>query len=64
MVEESIIKPHYGEVLTEKLLESFAKEYPRIRVKKPGYMYTQDYVIGRMNIIVDAENIITGHGAG
>lgn len=53
-----------GQPLTDEILVELKQRHSTIRVKKPGFMYTQEFRIGRLNVEVDRNNVITGFHRG
>lgn len=52
-----------GKPLTESI-EKQLRSFGDIRIKRPGFMYTQDFKPSRINIVVDKNNIVTHVGNG
>jgi hypothetical protein len=55
------LSAHIGKELTEQLELHLKLQIDNgsIRIKRPGYLYTQELKMGRTNIHVNEDNIIT-----
>lgn len=68
MIPARIPTPTWMLDLVGKPFEDYEDElreaYPQLRVKKSGYLYTQDFRAARLNVSVDDDGIITGFNFG
>lgn len=53
------LKKMIGLKFTSAIESSLLKDYPGIRIRRPGSVFTMDFRPFRLNVDVDADNVIT-----
>jgi hypothetical protein len=53
-----------GQVLTDEALAKVMERHGCVRHKKLGYMFTMDFIPGRLNIHTGADDVVSGFSWG